>query len=147
MRSLRCLCGADVEGGDEARLFVALRAHVDQAHPQWGIPDWALRQVLARRAEMAPLDGRPVALPGEPVIHPLGPERLGDFPWFFDSQGFRDDPFGASCDCMEAHVAGSPEEWMRRTADENRGDKSALIRSGAAEAYPLRKTLRAEGAP
>jgi len=44
VESLRCLCGADVEGADEGGLFVAPRAHFDQAHPHRGVPHSGLRR-------------------------------------------------------------------------------------------------------
>jgi ribosomal protein S18 acetylase RimI-like enzyme len=135
MESLRCLCGAQLQQEDDAGLFVALREHVEQAHAHWKLPEWALREVLARRAQMVPWDGAPLPVPGDVEIRPLGPDRLGDLLRFFDREGFRANPFWASCYCMEAHFTGSPEEWTRRTAELNRTEKSELIRNGQAHGY------------
>jgi len=88
-----------------------------------------------RRAQMVPWDGAPLPVPAELEIRPLGPDRLGDFLRFFDREGFRDNPFWASCYCMEAHFTGSPEEWNRRTAEQNRTEKSEVIRAGQAHGH------------
>jgi GNAT superfamily N-acetyltransferase len=84
---------------------------------------------------MARWDGQTTPLPADLEIRPLGPERLDEFLQFFDREGFRDNPFWASCYCMEAHFTGTPEEWNRRTAEQNRRNKSELIRSGQAHGY------------
>jgi len=135
MESMRCLCGVQVDAMDDADLLGALRKHVDQAHAHWNLSKEALREVLARRAQMVPWDGAPLPVPGDLEIRPLGPDRLGDFLRFFDREGFRDNPFWASCYCMEAHFTGSPEAWTRRTAELNRTEKSELIRNGQAHGY------------
>lgn len=98
------------------------------------MPDSALREVLARSAQMRPWDGRSQPLPEEVLIRPLAPDLVEDFLWFFDREGFRDNPFWADCYCMEAHLA-EPEEGTRRTAEQNREEKRRLIRSGKAQGY------------
>ncbi len=133
METLRCLCGVELEAADEAGLFTALREHMNEAHAHWKLPDEALRDVLARRAQMVPWDGRTIPLPAGLEIRPLGPERLDDFLQFFDREGFRDNPFWADCYCMEAHVTETP--GSRRYAEQNRREKSDLILRGQAHGY------------
>lgn len=74
-------------------------------------------------------------VPARVDIHPLTPDRLEDFLRFFDREGFRDNPFWASCYCMEAHSPELAEEWTPGEAARNRAQKSALIRAGKARGY------------
>lgn len=139
MKSLRCSCGVEVAGADENALFLAMREHVDQAHPRWHPSDELLRamlhEVLAQQARMAPWDGTLLPVPARVDIRPLTPDRLDDFLQFFDREGFRDNPLWASCYCMEPHLVGLAGEWTPGEAARNRAAKSALIRAGEARGY------------
>jgi hypothetical protein len=59
VESLRCFCGAEVAGVDGDASFLAMRAHLDQAH-HWRPSDEKLRamlrKILAQQAQMAPLE-------------------------------------------------------------------------------------------
>jgi ribosomal protein S18 acetylase RimI-like enzyme len=138
MESLHCFCGVEIAGADGEAFFLAFREHLDQAHG-WQPPDELLRvmlrEVLAQQAQMAPWDGTLLPVPARLDIRPLTPARLEDFLQFFDREGFSDNPFWASCYCMEAHVAGGVEEWTPGEAARNRADKIALIRAGEAHGY------------
>lgn len=94
-----------------------------------------LREVLAQRAQMVPWDGTLLPIPARVDIRPLTPARLEDFLLFFDREGFSDNPFWASCYCMEAHSPELAGEWTPGEAARNRAKKSALIRAGEARGY------------
>lgn len=68
----------------------------------------------------------------EIVIRELGPDVEEDYLGFFGQDAFSDNPDWSSCYCMFHHFLGSQEEWRRRTGEQNRVEKSGLIRSGEA---------------
>jgi hypothetical protein len=68
---------------------------------------------------------------GTVEVHDANAERLDDLLQFFDRDTFAGNPAWASCYCMCHHVVGSGENWMQRSAAQNRGDLIARIRSGA----------------
>jgi GNAT superfamily N-acetyltransferase len=135
MHVIYCTCGQRVVGDGPEEVASALRAHVNEAHAHWGIPDAYLRELRATSARMAAWDGQPLRLEGEPEIRRLSPGRLTDFLRFFDRHAFMDNPLWSGCYCMAPHFAGSAEEWVRRSAAQNREEKRELIRSGRTSGY------------
>jgi ribosomal protein S18 acetylase RimI-like enzyme len=67
---------------------------------------------------------------GEVEVHDVTPDRVADYQAFFDHDAFRDYPAWQSCYCMETHRTQSEEEWVARTAADNRRDMSAMISEG-----------------
>lgn len=116
--------------GDDAR-FAVMRRHSDEAHPEMGITEAMIRELVARQAGMTAWDGQPRRLSGAPVVRALAPERVDDFLGFFDRDAFMDNPIWASCYCMAYHIPDS-ENWEARTAEQNRADKAELIVRGEA---------------
>ncbi len=84
---------------------------------------------------MVPWDGTLLPVPARVDIRPLTPDHLEGFLQFFDREGFADNPFWASCYCIEAHSTESGGEWTPGEAARNRAKKSALIRAGEARGY------------
>lgn len=68
----------------------------------------------------------------KPVIRELTSELLEDYLSFFDQDAFADNPNWAGCYCMFFHFSGTDEEWVERTASENRAAISDIIRGGKA---------------
>jgi GNAT superfamily N-acetyltransferase len=130
-----CTCGQRISAASPEEAADALRAHVQEAHAHWGIPDQFLRELRTTAAKMAAWDGSPAALDGPAEIHPLTPARLLEFLRFFDRYAFMDNPLWAGCYCLYPHFAGSEAEWVRRSAAQNRDDKRELIRGGRARGY------------
>jgi ribosomal protein S18 acetylase RimI-like enzyme len=86
-----------------------------------------LRLALDPRAQ-AEIARLPVI--GEVEVHDVTPDRLADYQAFFDNDAFRDYPVWQSCYCMETHRTQEEDEWVARTASDNRRDMSAMISEG-----------------
>ncbi len=134
MSMFRCICGQPIEGADGDELYAHLRAHADEAHPEFDFSDADIRQVIADYGRMAPWDGTPRRLGGEPRIRALGRDPEA-FLAFFDREAFAENPMWASCYCMFPHLALADDAWGARTGEQNRADKIALIRRGEAHGY------------
>lgn len=67
---------------------------------------------------------------GEVEIHDVTAARLTDYQRFFDHDAFRDFPAWQSCYCMETHRTQTDDEWVARTAADNRRDMSEMIERG-----------------
>ncbi len=63
-------------------------------------------------------------------IHALSPMLLESYLDFFDNRAFCDNPEWAWCYCVFNHFVRSDEEWMQRTAEDNRSDAIHMIQSG-----------------
>jgi len=61
------------------------------------------------------------------AIHPLTPQRLGDFLDFFDHRAFPDNPKWASCYCHFPHADHARVVWKERSAADNRSATCARI--------------------
>jgi ribosomal protein S18 acetylase RimI-like enzyme/uncharacterized protein YndB with AHSA1/START domain len=81
--------------------------------------DPAAAAALARLSEIGDIEVRDVT-----------PERVTDYQRFFDQDAFRDFPAWQSCYCMETHRSQDEEEWLGRTAADNRADMSEMIGRG-----------------
>ncbi|MBI3997660.1 MAG: GNAT family N-acetyltransferase [Armatimonadetes bacterium] len=135
MQVITCVCGQRFTGTGAEELFEALRVHVQEAHPAWGMPDQALRDLAAERSGTLLWDGRTVRLEGELEIQALRPDRVDDFLGFFDRDAFMDNPLWSSCYCMAYLFTGSDKEWAETTAAENREAMRALILGRRAHGY------------
>ncbi len=131
MPVINCPCGHRMEGADDEELFRAIRAHQDQAHATMGITDERIREALAIRSRMSPWEGQRTILEAPLEIRVLGPEHLDDFLRFLDRDAFMDNPYWASCYCMEPHL--TPEQFAQRSAAQRREEKRALIARGQAQ--------------
>lgn len=129
MPVINCLCGERIEAGDGPATVAALRVHADAAHRQWPITEEKARSFLATRGDNGVWSGERGAA-GEVDVHPLTPDRAGDFLRFFDGDAFADNPVWASCYCYFYKFAGTGEAWQARGAAENRADQEASIRAG-----------------
>jgi GNAT superfamily N-acetyltransferase len=70
-----------------------------------------------------------MAIPHDVVIKPLRPELHDDLLHFFDVIAFADNPHWAKCFCMY-FMRSTGEEHDAKTKEENRADRSAIVRSG-----------------
>jgi GNAT superfamily N-acetyltransferase len=129
-----CVCGVRQTGADEDELFLAVRRHSDEAHPEVGVLDEAIRALIAVQATMTPWDGTRVALNRRVEVVPMTPGHAQDVLAFFDKDAFADNPIWAGCFCFYPHFEGDLPAWQKRTASENRAAKSELILRGEAHA-------------
>ena len=68
-------------------------------------------------------------------IHPLTPERLGDYLEFFEHSGFVDNPEWSGCFCFFPYHDPESGPWQDRSAAVNRRDVSELVSKRKAQGY------------
>ena len=131
MPFINCPCGAKIEGDDGDAIAEAFRVHNDTAHADLPISERrkndaydAIRRTGGWDGERAPAD--------DVRVRPLTPDLRDAYLRFFDYDAFTDNPSWASCYCMTYHVALPPAQWEERTAEQNRGDRAAMIERGEA---------------
>ncbi len=71
----------------------------------------------------------------EITICRLTPELLDDYLTFFDGPAFADNPDWATCYCFFPHFSGGEEEWLKRSAADNREAIIAAIIAGQVDGY------------
>jgi GNAT superfamily N-acetyltransferase len=125
-----CICGERLSGADDDALFVAVRRHNDDRHPEQGVTDPMIRWWIGALKRMSPWDGQRVELAARPRIEALTPERAKDMLTFFDRDAFVDNPIWADCYCLYPQFEGDQAAWRVRTGDENRAAKAELIERG-----------------
>jgi ribosomal protein S18 acetylase RimI-like enzyme len=69
------------------------------------------------------------------IIKPLSNDLISDFFYFFDNIAFTDNPDWSDCFCYFYHFGGSNDEWMSRTAEENRQAAETMIQTGMMKGY------------
>ena len=127
-----CLCGARVEAGDADALVEAYPAHTNGVHPQVKASERKWAEVADAICRTGGWDGQRIPLDQGIEILPLRPGLKDDYLAFFDGDAFSDNPVWASCYCLSYHLNADPQEFMERTADQNRSTKAALIERGEA---------------
>jgi GNAT superfamily N-acetyltransferase len=70
-----------------------------------------------------------MAIAGDVVIRPLRPELHDELMHFFDVIAFADNPHWAKCFCM-FFMRSSSEEHDSKAKEQNRADRSDIVRSG-----------------
>jgi ribosomal protein S18 acetylase RimI-like enzyme/uncharacterized protein YndB with AHSA1/START domain len=85
--------------------------------------DPAAQAELARLPEIREVD-----------VRDLTRERLADYLYFFDEEGFRDYPAWSTCYCSETHLDNTEAENAVRTGSENRAYMTDLIERGGVTA-------------
>ena len=98
-----CECGATIAGDDLPALGDAMIAHVRADHTDWPFPDGAIRNYAEATQRLTGPTERLDAI-GSIEIHPVTAERIDDWVYFFDHDGFADNPAWAACYCHEPHV-------------------------------------------
>src|SRR5258708_15639517 len=104
-----CECGATISGDDMSALGDAFIAHVRAEHTDWPFPDAAVRNYAEATQRLTGSKER-LDVIGEIVVHPVTSDRLDDWAYFFDHDGFVDNPAWAACYCHEPPVVtpGTP---------------------------------------
>lgn len=69
------------------------------------------------------------------IVHKLEPSRLSHFFDLFDHRAFSDNPDWAGCYCVFNHFSGSDQEWLCRSASDNRAAAIDMIRNGTMSGY------------
>jgi hypothetical protein len=81
-----CVCGWAIPGNDEEERCAALRAHTNEAHPDYQLQDHQLRDFLGAIERMEPPPPRLDEV-GAIEVHQVTPDRLPDF---LESAGHHD---------------------------------------------------------
>ena len=68
-------------------------------------------------------------------IKALTADLLEDFLEYFDNIAFSDNPDWATCYCHFYHFPGTPQQFFKRAAEENRNASKELILSGKMKGY------------
>ena len=134
MRIMNCICGERMTAEDAESLFAVVREHSDAAHAELNIPDAAIHAMIAAQDRMTPWSGETTTLAEPPRIVSLTPAHTRDVLEFFDRDAFMDNPIWADCYCYFPHHEPDYEAWQRRTGEQNRADKRALIEQGKSQA-------------
>jgi GNAT superfamily N-acetyltransferase len=103
-----CECGTTIAGDDLGGLGDTFIAHVRADHTDWPFPDGAIRNYAEATQRLTGPSERLDAV-GEIEVHPVTADRLDDWAYFFDHDGFVGNPAWAACYCHEPHVA-SPDD-------------------------------------
>lgn len=127
-----CSCAAKVAADSEADFPEAFLVHVRATHPDWPYEDLAVRIV---GEALLRLSGGTERLDdiGGVEVHPVTPDRLGDWLAYFDHDAFVDKPWVAACYCLEQHAPMAPPAlgaWRQ-----NRSQMVELIEAGSAFGY------------
>lgn len=128
MRTTTCFCGAELSAGDREALVPVVLRHFTEDHAELGILEQHVRDYLDAEERLTGGTERLPAI-GTVSVHDATPDRLGDVLRFFDHDAFADNPAWASCYCMCHHVSGQ-DEWMARTAEQNRRDLCGRLEAG-----------------
>jgi GNAT superfamily N-acetyltransferase len=129
-------CDALIEADDADAIEDAFVLHGKQQH-DWAHPEQALRNYVRNYAEAVErLIGETERLPeiGEITVHPATRERIDDWLWFFDHDGFAGNPDWASCYCLEPHVPAAPD-LPERPWRESRAAVAQRLRVGTTFGY------------
>ena len=68
-------------------------------------------------------------------VTPVDAGNVQEYLDFFDNRAFCDNPDWAGCYCVFNHFKGKGEEWMARTAAQNRAEAERMIRESSLKGY------------
>jgi len=129
-KSMTCHCRAVITEEDTESLIAPVKAHFDQAHPEFGLTLANVRNYLESEDRSTGPTERLEAI-GEIEIRPITPESAPDVGHFFDVDAFPDNPAWGACYCMFFPRGGrSNQRWGEEPWQENRKDQLARIRDG-----------------
>lgn len=129
-------CDEIIEADDAEAVADRFLEHGRQSH-DWSYPEEALRNFARNWAEAVErLTGGTERLPeiGEITVHPVTEDRIDDWLYFFDHDGFAGNPDWASCYCREPHDSPTEEE-PEHPWTENRAVMAERLRTGGTFGY------------
>jgi GNAT superfamily N-acetyltransferase len=129
-------CDEIIEADDAEAVADRFLEHAAESH-DWSYPEAALRNFARNWAEAVErLTGGTERLPeiGEITVHPVTEDRIDDWLYFFDHDGFAGNPDWASCYCREPHDPGTEDDPERPWTD-NRAVMAERLRSGGTFGY------------
>jgi GNAT superfamily N-acetyltransferase len=129
-------CDEIIEADDAEAVADRFLEHAAESH-DWSYPEAALRNFARNWAEAVErLTGGTERLPeiGEITVHPVTEDRIDDWLYFFDHDGFAGNPDWASCYCREPHDPGTEDDPERPWTD-NRAVTAERLRSGGTFGY------------
>jgi GNAT superfamily N-acetyltransferase len=127
---MTCHCQAVLSERDTESLIAPVKAHFDQAHPEFGLSLASVRNYLESEDRSTGPTKRLEAI-GEVEVRPVTPDSAADVVRFFDLDAFPDNPAWGACYCMFFPRGGrSNENWGDEPWQENRKDQMVRIRNG-----------------
>ncbi|CAA9259409.1 MAG: hypothetical protein AVDCRST_MAG50-2919 [uncultured Acidimicrobiales bacterium] len=143
---LDCQCGRTIEAPELDALSDAFLAHVRELHADWPYPDQAVRNYAEATQRLTGGSERLDRI-GDIEIHPVTEDRLEDWAYFFDHDGFVGTPEWAGCYCIEPHLLDpkAPEASADRSGRQNRETMVGLLRAGRSQGYLAYVEGRAAG--
>jgi len=127
---MTCHCEVELSAKDTESLIAPVKAHFDQAHPEFGLTDANVRNYLeSEDRSTGPTEH--LSSIGEIVIQSILPESAADVGRFFDIDATPDNPAWGSCYCMFFFRGGrANENWGNEPWQENRRDQLARVTEG-----------------
>ena len=129
-RTMTCDCEAVISAEDTQSLIGPVKAHFDEAHPEFEDTLAAIRNYLESEDRSTGPTER-LATIGDVEILPIGPDSATDAIEFFDTDAFPDNPWWGACYCMFYPRGGrTNENWGQETWQENRDGQRHRIETG-----------------
>jgi GNAT superfamily N-acetyltransferase len=127
---MTCHCQAVISEEDTESLIAPVKAHFDQAHPEFGLTKANVRNYLESEDRSTGPTERFETI-GEVEVRSITPDSAADVVRFFDLDAFPDNPAWGACYCMFFPRGGkSNENWGEEPWQKNRKDQMARIRNG-----------------
>ena len=128
-RTMTCDCEAVISAEDTESLIGPVKAHFDEAHPEFEETLATIRNYLESEDRSTGPTER-LATIGEVEILPMGLDSTGAVE-FFDTDAFPDNPWWGACYCMFYPRGGrTTENWGQEPWQENRDDQLHRIETG-----------------
>ena len=129
-RAMTCDCQVVITAEDTESLIAPVKAHFDEAHPEFEDTRAVIRNYLESEDRSNGPTER-LATIGEVEIVPMGPGSATDAIEFFDTDAFPDNPWWGACYCMFFPRGGRKNEnWGQEPWPENRDDQLHRIEEG-----------------
>lgn len=129
-RSMTCHCSTLLTAEDTEALVTPVKAHFDEAHPEFGLTATSVRNYLeSEDRSTGPVDRLDEI--GEIEIRAITVDSGPDVGRFFDLDAFPDNPAWGACYCMFFPRGGRQnDDWGNETWQTNRADQMDRIAAG-----------------
>jgi GNAT superfamily N-acetyltransferase len=129
-RLMTCHCDTVLSASDTEALVGPVKAHFDEAHPEFELSESNVRNYLESEDRSTGPTERLDAI-GKVEIRPITTEAGEEAMRFFDTDAFPDNPAWGACYCMFFPRGGrSNREWGEEPWQVNRKDQLARIENG-----------------
>lgn len=127
---MTCHCSTLLTAEDTEALVTPVKAHFDEAHPEFGLTSTSVRNYLeSEDRSTGPVDRLDEI--GEIEIRAITVDSGPDVGRFFDLDAFPDNPAWGACYCMFFPRGGHQnDDWGNETWQANRADQMDRIAAG-----------------